>query len=183
MEQEATNVQELAGEFSREPGGQRRWVLHAWQVLTDAGLVPHDVDPEHPNYVDHLATLAALAYLAALVVNDRIDVEPPAITEGMCGVTDIALGRYAERRGIVATEFPESAYELGQECVEARLNPVVAALAAEVGVHTLFAELWAQRSSESTFPLAPDDLDDILNSGLTADKMAAYEWLSSRVRD
>ncbi|MFT4217502.1 MAG: hypothetical protein QM619_10020 [Micropruina sp.] len=178
-----TNLPELANQLSDQLVGQPEWVQHAWGVLAAAGLVPGDPDPEHPNYADHLVTLAALAYLAGLVINDLSNVEPPEITGGAYGLDDITLGRYAERHGIYATEIPESAYQLGQDCVEARLTSVTRALAAEVGSQTLFAELWAQRDGEVDFPLGADELDEILNGGATGDKMAAYEWLMNLTGD
>lgn len=151
-----TNLPELARQFSDQLVGQPEWIQHAWGVLAGAGLVPDDPDPEHLNYADHLVTVAALAYLADLVVNDLSNVEPADITEGAYGIDDIALGRYAERQGIYATDIPESAYQLGQDCVESRLKSVVRALATEVGSQTLFAELWAQREGEfPTFPWEP----------------------------
>ncbi len=174
---EMTNLQDIAHQFSDQLVGQPEWVQYASGVLAGAGLVPGDADPEHPNFADHLVTVAALAYLADLVINDRSNVDPPDITEGTYGLDDIALGRFAERLGIHPAEIPESAYQLGQDCVESRLKPVARAIAAEVGSQTLFAELWAQREGEVDFPLGADELDDLLNSGVSGDKMAAYEWL------
>lgn len=176
-----TNLDELAELFSDRLMGQAEWVVHAWNVLASAGLVPRDVDEEHPNVTHHVVTVAALAYLAA-VINDEGAAEVPDIREGALAVTDFELGRYAERRGVAIEAGPDEAHLAAEVCVVQRMRSVARTLGAEIGTDTLFAELWAQRKGIYEFPLSRADASDMVNNDLSGDKMVAYEWLLEQLR-
>ncbi|GAB3919413.1 hypothetical protein GCM10011575_30380 [Microlunatus endophyticus] len=165
---------ELAGYWHE---GDARWGRWAWQILASAGTVPTMLDETHPNYTDHLITAAALVHLGnSFTVCESIDdLEPPELSEL---ISDIALGRHAERLGLHSEHWPETRYDLGAVIVCDRMPTVAKALAREIGMSRLYADLWAQRIEHGGYPLADHLMYDILNS-VTSDKMIAWEWLSA----
>lgn len=178
-----------------------RWVEYAWGTLASAGIVPQHPNPEYDNYPDHLVTLAALIYLSDLFADAGR--EHSAAPRELSGpeplLTQIQLGRQAERSGVYAEEQPESATGLEVTMVRERTPSVAKALATEVGRSTLFADLWAaHHPKEATtdhliesddedvphgpttpsYPLHRDAVDRILNF-CTPDKAVTFEWLTS----
>lgn len=174
----ATLDSELTDPFYLEyDKGGRAWLSRAWSVLRQAGVVPVTVTEESGNYVDHFVTLAATAHVANLVFAQHDgDLAPYVLVGDRPLLTEIELGRVAEQMGVYAESWPEEVVDLSRAVIEARARPVARSLAGELGHSLLFAELWAQRLPDASYPLSHDVLDDILNSP-TPDSAAAFEGL------
>jgi len=159
----------------------QRWAEHAWGILAAAGAVPTQLDAASPDYAQHVITLAALAHLSDVFADGGdASVEPELVTGDDPRLTDIQLGRYAERFDIHTTEWPESAGALARNAVRTRLPEVAKALADHIGLEALCAELWTQRRADVQYPLTDELLDAVLQDA-DPDKGPSFTWLRELV--
>lgn len=162
------------------------WVNYAWSVLAEAGTVPKELDEDHIDYVDHLLTLVTLADLSNRfneIVYGGSDNSHETVD--LCGrggrpwLSEVELGRYWERYGLVDDEYPETTGGLSEAAVT-RLGPtVINQLVEQIGDSLLFATLWAQREPQVVgYPVSGEEFFHIVNSDLTFDKHDTYQWLT-----
>lgn len=146
-------------------------------------------------------TLAALVFLSDLLADEGQEhsAAPREITGPEPLLTQIQLGRQAERSGVYAEEQPESATDLAMAMVRDRMPSVTKALATEISPSVLFPDLWAAHHpeeaaiddpprsddedlwpepTEMSYPLQHDVVDRILNI-FTPDKEVIFDWLTS----
>lgn len=176
----------------------RAWMRFGWSHLAQAEIVPAVVDDADFRYVDHVASLIALAWVAEsfvqivggdweldeFLVPDVVkagDVDRPWFSE-------IELGRYCEREQIFVEWHPETSFSLMEAAIADRVPVVKAALVKQVGETVLFVSL--VQLSRGQFDLAQDargrwedfssDLvDEVVNGELQVDRLRAWEWLTT----
>ncbi len=185
------DLRELADEVFRvwTGGSEVRWAAHAWACLGRAGLVQYQTEVERARTVCRLLALAVLSREFYARARDEGSPGDWSLTQDDAvgeypRIDPFVLGQLTEREGIdadieVGYEFDEgtaSNYAL-REIVGAQYRIVTKALASEWGTVGVFTSLWASTYDDVEYPIAQDDIYDMVNTDVTAEKLDAYQWI------
>lgn len=157
--------------FPRQPGG-RVWARHVWQLWSDAGLVPDDLDED----ADHAPAVVLIGSLALLL--SRVRSTGDELQEDLHGswplMTPFQLGYYCGAHGVDPI-LPGDDFTASLSASEHAL-PLAMRFLQQVQERQLaFADLRAvDPQGQQHYPLASDEVDRLLNHP-TIDSIAAHE--------
>lgn len=179
----------LPGLFSWWVGGtEEEWARAAWEALGRRGLL--NTAEEGAEFTVLLDNAALLVTLSA--INNRFqgirdgDWEGsqwqwahPDVDQRDLGVSDMQIGRWAERRALgieedadetLAMVLKEAAYDLAGDVLEA--------LEGEWGENGSFSSLWITSHDDATHPATPEVVFEVMNYP-TNDMLAVYQWFTT----
>lgn len=100
----------------------------------------------------------------------------PHVDERDLGVSDLQVGRWAERRELGNVEDPEETLAgLLKEAAYELAESVLRALQAEWGENELFSSLWTTSHDDATHPATPEVASDVMNHP-TSEMLAVHQW-------
>lgn len=172
-------------------GSETRWWAYMWSILEEAGLVAYEEWDEvgRTVVVSRLLVLAGInrefaarAWSSGHPGQWRESVALADLIGEYPRLDAVAIGRLAERAGVVADPDPsdgarESATDLVCEIADSEWSAVVKVLTTELGQTRLFASLWMTRDSGARYPLPERIVDDIVNSP-NEEQQNAFSWVS-----
>lgn len=185
--------------------GDAAWGTYAWGLLAERGVVPASLHESDPDLPWQILTLGALARFSNRFNDEFAEgVEGPFLTEGDFALTDIAVGRLAERFGVPTSLDDDDREGILGACLGLHTRHVMGHLVDAVGRERLFADLWAQRyigdnpadeyieiseddvpsdgPGEFAYPLTDAHLDLILNGDQGVDQHVVYERFREATR-
>jgi hypothetical protein len=171
--------------------GEIAWAQHAWAALGQVGLAQYETEVERARAVCRLLALVALAQEFYARAFD--EGEPGAWSvweEDTVGeyprIDPFALGQLAVREGVDADITVGGEFEEGSAAIYAvrwivrdQTELVAQALRKQWGDTYLFAALWTSAEGEMAYPLPDEAIRDIVNTGITGEKLNAWQWVES----
>lgn len=167
-------------------GSEHDWVRAAWEALGRRGLIKQPYDDSGSEVLDNAALLVTLA-----AINNRFQgvrngeggsadflLELPDIERTDLDVSDLHIGRWAERMGLPGEDNPdETLTDVLKEAAMSLAEEVYDALEAEWGQDRLFCSLWLTSRPDAVHPPSSEMLSEVMNHP-TGDLMATYAWFT-----
>lgn len=183
-----------------ENHGERGWYRYAWNVLEPAGLTAADNDEAHNEAAVHAVALWAITrtffakafdeghqddwrYVVSTVIGDQPLIDAAWLVGKLAKVYEIApLQSESDQDGKDVDE-PEVHIDLEDEGGQDLFQKLIIDVAETINTHlsalgeaTLFASLWAARSSGSEFPLPQSAIEMIFDNSQWS-MGDAYGWV------
>ncbi len=164
------------------------WGKYAWHALGPAGLTKYQNEAERTICVVRALALAAMTkdfYARAFGEGSDGDWRDE-ISDDVIGADPLidafTLGQIAERKGYETDHLALNDSVLSElivDLIEEVYQEVGGTLRYALGDAELFASMFAARESGVSFPVADDYVASVVNDDVTADKLEAYEWLTT----
>lgn len=168
-------------------GTEEEWARAAWEALGRRGVLTTAEDAGFAGVLDNAAILVTLS-----AINNRFQGirngegedcswywAHPDIDQADLEVSDIQVGRWAERRGLGAEDDSEETLnDVLKDAAFSLADKIYATLEAEWGENQLFTSLWTVSQDDAVQPATPEAAFDVMNNP-TEDMVATYSWFTN----
>lgn len=169
-------------------GSELRWAEHAWGTLTEAGLTDYTTELERTQCLLRAVALGALYrdFCARAFDEGSLDEWRYYVGSDLIGahplIDGFTLGQLTEREGIEVDNAPfddsQEVAEALRELVDGQYPTVLRELRTRWHDDNLFASLFASTGADVVYPLAEEQVFEIVNTDTTSNKSIAWEWLT-----
>lgn len=186
-------LQDLAESVFGVDTSEMVWARYLWVALDRAGLATFQTDVERARVICRLQALEVLRTEFRVRAFDdgesgRWSVDESALTGDYPLISVFTLGVLGEREGVVVDEEvdldwvsdgPTPEADVLRELVRSACDEVARTLRRELSAARVFASMWTAGYDGMRYPLPDTVLDELLNSGLSGEKMYAYDWVEA----